>query len=382
MSPYSTYPADEDLVRPTVIEIDLGAIGANFAALQKLAGPAKVMAIVKANAYGHGMVPVVRHLETCGAKYFGVAYIEEAVELRRHDVTAAILVLGGLLDTQIKYFIDFDVDITASSVAKLDAIEAAAAKAGKRARVHLKIDTGMERIGTHWYSAGKLLERAITTKHCEIVGIFSHLASAKEGDDNFTKLQLERFLETCEFFPKHSAPMPIRHLAVSGALTMPETYLDMIRPGIALYGGYPTEESKKVLKLKPAMSLKTRVVYFKVVKKGAGVSYGLTWQAAQDTRVITIPVGYGDGFPRRMLNCGSALVHGKRYPIVGRVCMDQMMIDIGPDGEAYNGDEVVLLGRQGSEEITVEQIAALVDGNPHEILSSFNQRIPRIYTGG
>ena len=381
MSTYSTYAADGDLLRPTIIEVDLSAIAANFENIQKLVGNSLVMPIVKANAYGHGMVPVVRHLESRGAKYFGVAFIEEAVELRHHGVTAPILALGGLLDNQVKYFVQYDVDVTASSVSKLDTIEDVAGKMGKRARVHLKIDTGMERIGIHWYSAEKLLERALQCKNCDVVGIFSHLATAKEGDEAFTRLQLERFLEVCSFFEKRSVPAPIRHIAVSGALSIPESYLDMVRPGIAIYGAYPTEACRKVLQLKPAMSLKSKVVYFKVVKKGAGVSYGLTWVAPEDCRVITIPVGYGDGFPRRMLNCGSAIVRGKKYPIVGRICMDQMMINIG-QGEAYNGDEVVLIGGQGAQQITAEQVSALVDGNPHEILSSLNQRIPRIYIGG
>lgn len=381
MCAYSTYPAEDDLLRPTLIEVDLGAIAANYAALERLAAPSHVMAIVKANAYGHGLVPVVSHLESKGAKNFGVAYIEEAVELRRHGVQANILVLGGLLDTQLKYFLDYGVDLTASSVDKLDAAEAAASSVGKRLRVHLKIDTGMERIGTHWYSAEKLLSRAIRCKHCDIVGIFSHLANSKEGDDQFTTLQLERFLEVCEFFPRHSLPTPTRHIAVSGALTKKETYLDMIRPGIALYGAYATEECRKILDLKPALKLKSKVVYFKVVKKGAGVSYGLTWHAPEDTRVVTIPVGYGDGFPRRMLNSGHALIRGKRYPVIGRICMDQMMIDIGPKGVAYNGDEVVLIGGQDGESISVEEIGKLVDGNPHEILASLNQRLPRVYVG-
>lgn len=365
-------------LRPSYLEVDLDALGSNLLSIRNLVGSTRVMAVVKSNAYGHGLIECSRHLEHIGVDYFGVAYVEEGLALRASGVTAPILVLGGIVGAQIPLFIENDLDIVASSVSKLDNIEAEAVRMGKRARVQLKIDTGLERIGVHYYSAGALLERALACKHCEIVGIFTHFVSQ---DDNIelTNLQLERFSEVCNFFEKRSVPTPLRHAAGSGALlSMPESRLDMVRPGCALFGVLPDESLRGVLDLKPVMSIRSQVVYFKVVKKGAGVSYDHTWVAPRDTRVVTVPVGYGDGLFRPLSNNGEVLIRGKRYPIIGKVCMDQFMVDIGPEGEAYNGDEVVIVGSQGAEQIRLEEICSrFEDKNPRVFMVSANMRLPR-----
>jgi alanine racemase len=190
-------------------------------------------------------------------------------------------------------------------------------------------------------------------------------------------------LSACTYFDRVGAPMPVRHLANSGGvLHFPETHLDMVRPGIMLYGVLPDPASRATIVLRPVLSLVSKVVYFKVVKAGRTVSYGATWSAGQDTRVITIPIGYGDGYPRSLSSRGEVLVRGQRHPIIGRVCMDQFMVDLGPDGTAYNGDEVVLIGRQGDVAISCEAVAQAAGTIPYEILTGLNQRIPREYTGG
>lgn len=366
-------------LRPTRVVVDLGAIGRNLERIRARVAPAQVMAVVKANAYGHGLVPVARHLESLGVERFGVAYMEEGRLLRRSGVRAQILVMGGILGDQIPAFLDDDLEICASSVAKLGAIDAAAEARGVRARVHLKVDTGMERIGVHWYSAESLLEQALRCRHVDVVGIFSHLANADALDLGHARVQLERFAEVCAFFERRGLPMPLRHIANSGAvLQLPEACLDLVRPGIALYGVRPSTEVVSTLELEPALSWHSRVVFFKVVRAGNPVSYGSTWAPAADTRVLTLPVGYGDGYFRALSNRAQVLVGGARRPVVGRVCMDQVMVDLGR-GEAYNGDDVVLLGASGDDRVRVEELAEWAGTIPYEILTNINTRVPRVY---
>jgi alanine racemase len=366
-------------LRPTVAEINLAALKHNIECIKSLAGAARIMGVVKANAYGHGLIRVARELLDCGVHQLGVAFLEEGIVLRRAGITAPILVLGGIIGNQISYFIENDLMITASSVFKLKQIEETAAALGKRAKIHLKIDTGMERIGAHYYNADQIFAAAVAARHCELCGVFSHFAASHAADGSFTALQLERFLEALEFFPRRSLPTPMRHIANSGAILQhPEAILDMVRPGIMMYGAYPAEETKRTVPLQPVLSLKTRVVYFKVVPEGSPVGYDGTWVAPCDTRVVTLPVGYGDGYRRSLANQASVLIHGKRYPIVGNISMDQVMVNIGQDS-AYNNDEVVLIGPQGNDCITCEEIARLADTTSYEILTGINTRVPRTY---
>jgi len=342
-------------------------------------GDRKVMAIVKANAYGHGLVRSAKALVAAGADHLGVAFLEEGVVLRRAGVTAPILVLGGIIGNQIVHFLEHDLDLAASSVRKLQQIEEAARAAGRRARIHLKIDTGMERIGTHWDTAGPLVEAALRAEHCDLVGVFSHLASADGADPAPTRLQLERFLEVTDLFRRRSAPTPMRHLANSGALLQhPATFLDAVRPGLLLYGVRPGEDLPRTVEVEPALSLHTRVVFFKVVRRGSPVSYDGTWVAPEDTRVVTLPVGYGDGYSRALSNRAEVLIGGRRRRVIGRVTMDATMVELG-DGSAYNGDPVVLLGRQGEERIDAAELARWQGTIPWEVLTQLNTRVPRRY---
>jgi alanine racemase len=364
--------------RPTRIRVHLDHLTHNLRSIRAHVG-VPVMAIVKANAYGHGLVPVSLHLQAQGVEQLGVAFVEEGVALRQAGVTVPILVMGGIFGPQVKQFIAHDLEITVSSLDKLRQVEAAAQALGRKAVIHLKIDTGMERIGVHSYSARPFVEAAVASTWCVLKGIYSHLACADDPASPMTLQQLERFLEACAYIERIGAPMPVRHLANSGGvLHFPATWLDMVRPGILLYGVQPDPASQRSVDVRPVMSLVSQVVYFKVVKAGNPVSYGATWSPEHDTRVVTIPIGYGDGYPRSLSSRGSVLIRGARYPIVGRICMDQFMVDIGQDS-AWNEDEVVLIGSQDGNRIAAEELAQQAGTIPYEILVGLNERIPREY---
>jgi alanine racemase len=370
-----------DELRPTFLEVDLDRLAANYRVIAAHVAPARVMPILKANAYGHGLCEVGRLLDRLGAPYVGVAYLEEGLRLRQHGVRLPILVMGGILGEQIPRFIEHDLTLTASSVDKLRAIDAQAASMRRAATVHLKIDTGMERIGVHWYSADTLLEASLGCPHVRVEGIFTHFANADGPDLGHARLQLERFHEVLRFYERRSLQVPLRHAASSGAiLNLPASRLDLVRPGVLFYGAGPSAESPATIGVRQALRWVTRVVYFKVVKGGNPVSYGSTWAPAEATRVVTLPAGYGDGYIRAMSGKAEVIIHGKRYPVVGRICMDQIMVAIGWDS-AYNGDEVVLLGESGGASIAIEELAAWGGTIPHEVLTSINTRVPRVYRG-
>jgi alanine racemase len=368
-----------DVGRPTVVEVSLGRLADNYRAIEAAVSPATVMPIVKANAYGHGLIAVARHLVGIGATSLGVAFLEEAVALREAGITLPILVMGGILGDQIPIFLRHGLTLTASSVDKLKAIDEAARQQGVRARVHLKIDTGMERIGIHWYNAHGLLEGAAECRHAVVEGIYSHFANADAADLASARVQLERFLEVLQWYDKRGVRPPLRHMANSGAiLQLPESYLDLVRPGILLYGVYPSAEVRKTIDVRPALAWRSRVVYFKVVKPGHPVSYGSTWQSDHMVRIVTVPVGYGDGYFRALSNTAHVIIRGKKYPVVGRVCMDQIMVNLEWDS-AYNGDPVTLLGADGSALITCEDVAGWAGTIPYEVLTNINTRVPRVY---
>lgn len=369
------------VLRPTYVEVNLDRLTENYRAIETAVSPAKVMPILKANAYGHGLVEVARHMVTLGAPYLGVAFLEEGIMLREAGVTAPILVLGGIIGNQVPLFLQYDLTITASSIEKLTQINTAAAEMGIQAKVHLKIDTGMERIGVHYYNADSLLEATLNCQHCQIEGIYSHFASADSPCLNHAQTQLDRFNQVLSFYEKRDLPHPpIRHMANSGGiLQLPQSHFDMVRAGILLYGVYPAHDVAKTIAVRPAMSWKSRVVYFKVVQPEHPVSYGSTWQTDHMVRVVTIPVGYGDGYFRRMSGSARVIIRDKTYPVIGRICMDQMMVNIEWE-TAYNNDEVILLGESANAIITPEDLAEWAGTIPYEVLTNINTRVPRIYT--
>jgi alanine racemase len=372
-------PSEISIRRPTCVEVSRARLAQNFQAIKAAVAPAAIMPILKANAYGHGLVEVARHLVSLGAQSLGVAFLEEAVALREAGITAPILVMGGILGNQIPVFLRYGLTLTASSIDKLRQIDEAAREMGVTARVHLKIDTGMERIGVHYYSAHGLLEKASEARHCVVEGIYSHFANSDAADLGSAKLQLARFHDVLQWYDKQGVPPPLRHIANSGAiLQLPESHLDLVRPGILLYGVYPSAEVRRTITVRPALSWKSRVVYFKVVTPGHPVSYGSTWETDHLVRVVTIPVGYGDGYFRALSNVAKVIIRGKKYPVVGRVCMDQLMVDLEWDS-AYNGDEVILIGADGDQVITCEDLAEWAGTIPYEILTNINTRVPRAY---
>ena len=365
-------------IRPTWAEVNLTRLSQNLQAIRTHVTPAKVMIVVKANAYGHGLAEVARHLSP-QADYVGVAVLEEGIFLRELGVTAPILVLGGIWGDQIPQYLQHDLTLTASSVERLEQIDAVAGQMGLKAKVHLKIDTGMERIGVHYYSAHTIQETALRCSNVIVEGIFSHFANADARDLTHARLQLERFDQVLQFYETRSLPMPIRHMANSAAiLQLPESHFDMVRPGILLYGVYPFADAPRSVLVHPALSWKSRVVYFKVVQPGHPVSYGSTWQADHPVRIITLPVGYGDGYFRSLSNRTRVIIRGRKYPQVGRVCMDQMMVNIEADS-AFNGDEVTLIGESNSEAVTAQDLADWAGTIPYEILTNINTRVPRVY---
>jgi alanine racemase len=371
--------SEDEAIRPTRVEVDLGQLGRNLQAIRQHVGAAKVMAVVKANAYGHGLVPVAREMVKGGADSLGVALLEEAVILREAGITAPILVFGGIAETQIPIFIRNDLTLTAPSIDKLNLIDNAAAAMGVIARVHLKIDTGMERLGIHYYSADKLLEASLKARHVQVEGIYSHFANSDAADLTHAREQLARFHEVLSFYDKRSLPMPQRHIANSGGiLQLPESHLDLVRPGIMLYGVYPSRECARTVSIQPALTWKSHVAYFKVVLPEQPVSYGSTWKSDHPVRIVTVPVGYGDGYFRALSNKGQVLIRGQRHPIAGRVCMDQIMVNL-EWGTAYYRDEVILIGKQDAAEISADDLADSAGTISYEVLTNINSRVPRIY---
>lgn len=369
----------DEIVRPTHLLINLNILKENFLKIKKHVAPAKVMPILKANAYGHGLIRVAQLMQELGADYLGVAVLEEGILLRQSGITIPILVLGGIWGNQIPIFLKYNLTMTASSIEKLNQIDEVARQTRTRAKVHLKIDTGMERIGVHYYNAKKFLNAAINTKNVIIEGIYSHFANSEKKDLSYSQLQLNRFYEVIDYAVKIFNEKPIFHISNSGAiLQIPEANLDMVRPGIMLYGVYPSKETKKSVEVKPALTWKSIVIYFKVIKPNHPVGYGSTWKCDHNIRAVTVPVGYGDGYMRSMSQKAEVIIRGKRYPVIGTISMDQIVVNIENDS-AYNGDDVILIGSDGSSKITVEELAEWAGTIPYEILTNINTRVPRVY---
>ena len=370
------------VVRPTQVEVDIGRLAENYRAIRNHVAPAKVMPVVKANAYGHGMVRAAELFQSISADYIGVAFLEEGILLREAGITIPILVLGGILGNQVPHFLEHNLTITASSIERLRQIDKAAGRMGVTAKVHLKIDTGMERIGVHYYNTQQFLETALDCKHVDVEGIFSHFANADAADLSHARLQLERFRKVLEFYEKRGIPAPrLRHIANSGAvLQLPESYFDIVRPGILLYGVYPTAAVRRTIVVKPALSWKSRVVFFKIIQPGHPVGYGSSWVSDRAIHAATVPVGYGDGYFRSMSGRARVLIRGKSYPVIGAISMDQIVVNLESDS-AYSDDEVVLIGESGGHSVTCEDLAEWAGTIPYEILTNINTRVPRIYPG-
>jgi alanine racemase len=365
--------------RPTYLEVNLPRLRANLENIRSLVAPARVLVVLKANAYGHGVDGLAPFIAPF-ADYIGVALVEEAVHLRRLGVSKPILVMGGTLPGQVPVFLEHDLTLAASSIELLSAAEDAAAAARTRLKVHLKMDTGMERIGVREYEAGPFLEKSLACRNLDIEGIFSHFANSEAADLVHARLQLERFMEILDFYEKRSLAPPLRHLANSAAvLQMPDSFFDMVRPGLLFYGVYPVGVGARPVEVEPALTWRSKVAFSKMTLPGRPVSYGSLWESDHPVRIVTVPCGYADGYFRRMTNRARVIVNGASYPQVGRICMDQFMVNLEGD-EAGLGDEVILLGAAASgASVRAEDLAEWAGTNEYEVLTSISARVPRLF---
>ncbi|HWQ08336.1 MAG TPA: alanine racemase [Holophaga sp.] len=369
----------------THARVHLGNIRKNLEGIRKAVGPArKVLVAVKANAYGHGAVQVARMAERLGlADWLGVATVPEGIQLRKAGVRLPILKLSHAFPEEMGDAVENGITLAASEQENVQALQAVCKARGLKARVHLKIDTGMGRIGVTPEEApalARFIETECPDLHLE--GVFTHFPVSDEArQDAFTKAQIARFKQAVAAVEAALGhPLELVHCSNSGAvLAHEEAWLSMVRPGIVVYGVYPDETTPRTIPLFPGFSLLTRISYLKFVKKGTTIGYGRTWEAPEDTWIATMPVGYADGFNRLFSNSGHVLVNGRSYPIVGRICMDQSMIDLGPAPAAKVGDEVVLIGRSGDLEITTGDWAKALKTIAYEVTCLISARVERIY---
>lgn len=368
-------------MRVTRAEVDLSAISYNISQVRKKVGPnVRILGVMKANAYGHGLVPAAKAAIDAGASYMGVAIADEGIELRQHT-PLPILVFSPPFEDSLESFVRFDLDATITSVETAYALNAVAKGAQKKARVQIKIDTGMGRIGFLPEVAPEAIRTVANLDSLEIAGVYSHFATSDESNKEFARRQLLSFKKIISAVKDLGITSAIFHIANSGAiLDMPDSHFDMVRPGIMTYGYYPSLETSESLEIRPALSLKSSVALIKTLKAGMSISYGRKYFTRKESRIAVVPIGYGDGYTRLLTGKASVLIKGKRYPVAGTITMDHLMVDVGSDYEVQQGDEVVLIGKSGEETITAWDLAAKLGTIPYEVLCMLNNRVPRVYT--
>jgi len=363
--------------RPTWAEVNLENLAYNFRQIRRLVLPStRVMATVKADAYGHGLIPVTKKLISCGVDYLGVASIDEGINLRKSGIKLPILILGMVMISDIEPLFRYDLTCTVCTEDLANALNKMAKRKKKKINIHIKVDTGMGRIGVMHYDAYELVRKIYGLKYITVEGLFTHFAFADMNKD-FTCYQIDLFNELVDRLNKENIRIPFVHAANSmGIISFKKGHFNMVRPGLVLYGLYPSCYIR--LNLKPVLSLKTKIVFYKRLPKGYGVSYGHDYKTKKDTTVVTLPIGYGDGYPRNLSSIAPVLIKGKRFKICGKVCMDQIMVDVGSQ-KVRSGDDVVLIGSQGQSKVTTEELARLSGTIPYEIVCGLGSRIPRIY---
>ncbi len=379
----------------TWAEIDLNAYAHNIQELKRITRPpARLMAVVKANAYGHGAVEISRRALQNGAGYLGVARINEAVALRKAGLSAPILILGYSPPALAETLTEYELTQTVYHFRTAQALSDRARRTGRKIKIHIKVDSGMGRLGfvlpssdmdiTNEQSDDNCLKQILSIARLaglQVEGIFTHFATADSADKSYANLQLERFSAFMNHLTAAGLQIPIVHAANSAALIdMPGSHFDMVRPGIATYGLYPSAEvNKSTVDLRPVMALKSRVIHLKKVPAGFYVSYGITHRTSKPTTIATVPVGYADGYNRLLSSRGHMLVHGQRVPIIGRVCMDLTMLDVGRLSGVAIEDEVVVFGQQADAAITADELAAELNTINYEIVATITARVPRVY---
>lgn len=360
--------------------IDLSAFRHNLAVIRSYLAPGiKIVAVVKAHAYGHGLRVIAFEAERCGVDYLGVARADEGIELRNAGIRAPVLVFEVVSPVYYETAIRQNLELTVSTVEGAESLGTMATRIGKTARIHIKVDTGMGRLGfTPDLSVGSI-QKITRFKGIEVVGVYSHFATSESQDQTFARTQLDRFMEVKEQLERLHIEIPHYHMANSGALiSLPVSHLSMVRPGIMLFGYTPSHAMTTHEPLKPVLSLLSKISLVKTVEAHTSISYGRKYFTAEKTRIATVPIGYGDGYLRSLTNKAEVLIHGKRYPVAGSVCMDHVMVDIGMDGEAEVGEDVTLIGRDGNELITCWELAERAGTIPYEITCLITPRVPRL----
>ena len=360
-------------------EVDLSAIAHNVQVTRKVLKPGtKICAVVKADAYGHGAVPVATAALAAGVNYLAVSMTQEALELREAGIMAPILILGTMTEEHEKALVDYNITQTVYDLAVAQELSAAALQENKVAKVHLAVDTGMNRIGCRPEEAADLAEAISKLPHVELEGMFSHFASADEMDTSFAESQYRKFMEADRAIKDRGIQIPLVHIDNSAGITeMKHTECDMVRQGITLYGLWPSDDVERCLDLKPALSLKAEVVFVKDVPAGEKIGYGCTYETKAPMKVATIPLGYADGYSRALSNRGYITIRGYKAPVVGRICMDQFMVDVTNVPGVHKGDEAVIFGPGG---VSLDQLAKWVGTIPYELMCLLSTRVPRKYT--
>lgn len=368
-------------MRKTRAVVDLARIRDNLHALRScVATGVRQMAVVKADAYGHGAVPVARAALETGAEWLAVATVAEGRELRAGGIAAPTLVLGPVTRQEAEAAVGHDLAVTVCTPAGAQHLAQAGQDRGTRARVHVKVDTGMGRLGVPTEQAVEFIAGLSTTPGLYLEGVFSHFASADEADLTFARHQLQCFTEVLAALAQRGIRIPLRHMANTAAtLLLPASHLDLVRLGIGLYGLYPSAEVPRTVELQPALRWETRICHLKTVPAETPLSYGATFRTAGPSRIATLPVGYADGYPRLLSNRGRVLVNGQAAPVVGRVCMDMLLVDVTAIPGVNENTPVTLLGQDGDQEIRADHLAALCDTIHYEILCAIGKRIPRRY---
>ena len=373
----------QKLLGPTWVEINLDAIANNVKNIKQLIGEKKeLMAVVKGNAYGHDILEIASVVLNNGATRLAVARLEEGIFLRKSGITVPILVLGLTLKQQAEPLVSYNITPTVSEYEMIEKLSDSAFKEDKIVKVHLKVDTGMGRIGISPNHVLNFIKKVKVLKNVEIEGIFTHFSVADEKDKNYTEKQFKKFMDVLTVLEKEGIRIPVKHVGNSATLLdLPHMWLDLVRPGISVYGLYPSRDVQKTVKLIPAHSFKTRIVFLKELPAGKYISYGRTYTTNKKRTVVaSLPVGYADGYNRLLSNQGEVLIKGRRFPVIGRVCMDQAMVDVTNLPQVQIGDEVVLWGRQGQEEITVEEIAEKIGTINYEIVHlPDKKRVPKLF---
>lgn len=365
-------------VRQVWAEVNLQTLRDNYFKL-KACTQSEMMPIVKADAYGHGVIPVVKTLMACGAQRYGVALLEEALEIKAVFPALTVMVLGATEQDHSDILVKEDIIPAIFLLSQAQALSEAAVKQNLTARLHIKIDTGMNRIGFRERDFADLMKIA-ALPNLFIEGIFTHLATSDQRDLSFAREQLKRFQSLYDKLKKSGLTIPIRHAANSAALLQfPEAHFELVRPGISLYGYTPSAQMSAADGLEPVMSWKAKVSHIKSIKAGESVSYGRTFQAAYPTHVATIPVGYADGLRRALSNQGEMLIHGRRSTIIGRVCMDQTMLEVTKIPGVQVGDVVTILGKDGYDQISATEMAEWIGTISYEVVCGISKRVPRVY---